>query len=705
MKIHRITLNNYRLYGGENSITFNEQDGQNIFLISGENGFGKTTFLHSLLWCLYGRLMSDVDESVRKEIVNKGGYSIFIKNNLNINAKQSLSHIDSSIATKIKRSGYSVDQQKIQEYSTYSVAIEFSDIFIPSIKCRSLIIKRSYDLLRDLEDVEILIDGQQNELTREIGSDVFVNDFILSKDIARFFFFDSERIVALAETTSTDEKRRLNSAYNEVLGVKKYEDLKKNLENLRLRFRRKSGDIEGRNKLIALIEQQEKAKADLENIEHRFAEIEEEKKRLDGLNEQYQVELLREGNNMTIEELRRQEALLKATKAKDEDYKAKLKTFLEVAPFAIAGNLLKLAKEQVEKDHSASQAINSIQNRNALLAKIAKDLTASIETFCSEEYLSDKLKAEVDSVLGKYVCEEVVHEKLLNLTEKEYKEFVSMYSHITSTFKSEFLRLADDYKKNRQIIDRTSKKVANMQSNENDSVIKSIRIKKNEVEQSLAKLETELHTLIENKALATKDIASLTKRISELSKTVSLDDSDIKKDVVAEDLIAELNTFLTALKAEKKASLEKRIKVIMNSLMHKEDFIGSVCVSINEDIMDIELLAKDGGIIRKDSLSKGEQQLYATSLLKALVDESGIQFPVFIDSPLQKFDKSHSRKIITDFYPTISKQVVLFPLLHKELTEPELEVMKPLVNAAYLIKNNESRSYFMRVDINKLMVD
>lgn len=705
MKIHRITLNNYRLYGGENSITFNEQDGQNIFLISGENGFGKTTFLHSLLWCLYGRLMSDVDESVRKEIVNKGGYSIFLKNNLNINAKQSLSHIDSSIATKIKRSGYSVDQQKIQEYSTYSVAIEFSDIFIPSIKCRSLIIKRSYDLLRDLEDVEILIDGQQNELTREIGSDVFVNDFILSKDIARFFFFDSERIVALAETTSTDEKRRLNSAYNEVLGVKKYEDLKKNLENLRLRFRRKSGDIEGRNKLIALIEQQEKAKADLENIEHRFAEIEEEKKRLDGLNEQYQVELLREGNNMTIEELRRQEALLKATKAKDEDYKAKLKTFLEVAPFAIAGNLLKLAKEQVEKDHSASQAINSIQNRNALLAKIAKDLTASIETFCSEEYLSDKLKAEVDSVLGKYVCEEVVHEKLLNLTEKEYKEFVSMYSHITSTFKSEFLRLADDYKKNRQIIDRTSKKVANMQSNENDSVIKSIRIKKNEVEQSLAKLETELHTLIENKALATKDIASLTKRISELSKTVSLDDSDIKKDVVAEDLIAELNTFLTALKAEKKASLEKRIKVIMNSLMHKEDFIGSVCVSINEDIMDIELLAKDGGIIRKDSLSKGEQQLYATSLLKALVDESGIQFPVFIDSPLQKFDKSHSRKIITDFYPTISKQVVLFPLLHKELTEPELEVMKPLVNAAYLIKNNESRSYFMRVDINKLMVD
>lgn len=705
MKIHSITLNNYRLYGGVNSITFNEKEGRNIFLISGENGFGKTTFLHSLLWCLYGRLMSDVDESVRKEIINKGGYSNFLKNNLNINAKQELLHLDSITITKIKRSGYPVALQSLQEHSTYSVAIEFTDIFIPSIRCRSLLIRRSYDYLKDNEDVEILIDGQQNELTREIGSDVFINDFILSKDIARFFFFDSERIVALAETTSTDEKRRLNSAYNEVLGVKKYEDLKKNLENLRLRFRRKSGDIEERNKLIALIEQQEQTKSELEQIEQRFLGIEEERKHLDSLNEQYQVELLREGNNMTIEELRRQESIINTTRAKDEEYKAKLKSFLEVAPFAIAGNILKLAKVQVDKDHNASQAINSIQNRNSLLSQLAGELAMSIDSFCSEAVLSEKLKVEVDRVINKYVCDEVSHERLLNLTEKDYKEFVSMYSHITSTFKAEFLRLADDYKKNRQIMDRATKKVANMQSKENDSVIKSIRIKKNEVEHSIKKLEVELYNLIEKKAIASKEYSSMAKRISELSKTVSLDDSDIKKDIVAEELIAELNTFLSVLKTEKKASLEKRIKVTMNSHMHKEDFIGSVYVSINEDVMDIELLAKDGNIIRKDSLSKGEQQLYATSLLKALVDESGIQFPVFIDSPLQKFDKSHSRKIITDFYPTISKQVVLFPLLHKELTEPELEVMKPLVNAAYLIKNNESRSYFQQVDIDNLMVD
>ena len=191
--------------------------------------------------------------------------------------------------------------------------------------------------------------------------------------------------------------------------------------------------------------------------------------------------------------------------------------------------------------------------------------------------------------------------------------------------------------------------------------------------------------------------------VSELSKKVSLDDSDAKKDRVAEQLINELSTFLISLKQEKKFSLERRIKGVLNNLMHKEDFIGRVEVIINGEDMDIELYTVDEKLINKDSLSKGEQQLYATSILKALVDESGIQFPVFIDSPLQKFDKSHATKIITEFYPQISKQVVLFPLLYKELTADEYEVMKPLVNATYLIKNDTTHSYFENIEIENFI--
>ena len=38
----------------------------------------------SLVWCLYGKNMGKVDELYRKEIDEKGGYSKYIGNSLNL---------------------------------------------------------------------------------------------------------------------------------------------------------------------------------------------------------------------------------------------------------------------------------------------------------------------------------------------------------------------------------------------------------------------------------------------------------------------------------------------------------------------------------------------------------------------------------------------------------------------------------------------
>jgi DNA sulfur modification protein DndD len=123
--------------------------------------------------------------------------------------------------------------------------------------------------------------------------------------------------------------------------------------------------------------------------------------------------------------------------------------------------------------------------------------------------------------------------------------------------------------------------------------------------------------------------------------------------------------------------------------MHKSDFIKDVEIVIDGDLIDIEFYDQRKRVINKDSLSKGEQQLYATALLKALIDESNIKFPVFIDSPLQKFDKDHARKVVLDFYPNISGQVILFPLLEKEINEQEYNWLLPKIGRTYLIKQNE----------------
>lgn len=702
MIIKNITLGNYRLYEGKNIIKFTQDEEKPIFLISGENGFGKTTFLHSLIWCLYGRLITEVEAEVRKDIANSG-YNAFLRKNLNHNVRAKLEKLDSAEKDLIRRKGYSSENEDLKKITTYYVAIEFKDVIIPSLPCTSLKVIRSYDMITEKESVDILIDGKRNELTTSIGSEVFINDFILNKDIARFFFFDSEQIVALAETNTSAEKRRLCSAYNEVLGVRKYEDLKKNLENVRLRFRKKSSDIESREKLLTMLSKQEQLEKKIEEWRKKLTELESELKQLRADDEAIQLQLMREGNNATSAEIVRLEKLIQTTKQKGDDYKAKLKNFIEYAPFAITGKLLKETREQIEYDFRLKETKNDQLGRNLVVNQIASDLMLMFEHSDIASAEKSELIIQVQDVLDRYKHEVVKEDVLLSVSEQEYEEFIAVYNNLTTTYKAEFEHLAEDYRKNKLVWERNSRRLSNIQSKEKDELIKDIRSKKNKVEADIVDKDKEIRQLHENLGVISQELATTTKQISELSKKVSLDDSDAKKDQIAEQLISELSTFLVSLKQEKKYSLERRIKTTLNTLMHKEDLIGSVEVIVNGEDMDIELYTVTGDVINKDSLSKGEQQLYATSILKALVDESGIQFPVFIDSPLQKFDKSHATRIITEFYPQISKQVVLFPLLYKELTFDEYAVMKPLVKATYLIENKAARSTFKQVPVDNFI--
>lgn len=702
MIIKSITLNNYRLYKGNNQISFKQDETKNIFLISGENGFGKTTFLHSLIWCLYGRLITEVETEVRKDIANYG-YNTFLKGNLNNEVLSEFNGLSDKVKSQLKGRGYTPENENLKNITQYSVAIDFGDVVIPSLPCTSLQVIRSYDMLFEKESVEILIDGVKNELANEIGPEVFINDFILNKDIARFFFFDSEQIVALAETNTVSEKRRLCSAYNEVLGVRKYEDLKKNIDNLRLRFRRKSSDTESRDRLLALLDRKEELESLIEDNNSETTSIEELLKQLKTKDESIQLELMREGNSATTKEIQNLEQIINSTRKKDEECKKRLSVFLDYAPFAITGKLLLETRNQLVEDNKTREARNFQLSRNLVVSELSAELVKLFDSTEMSSMLSSHLKEQLEIIVSKYKNDVKDSDVMLALSENDYEEFMSVFSHITTTYKAEFSHLAEDYKKNKLILDRNVRRLANIQSKESDEIIKELRKEKNTVEAEIHDKEIAIRTAHEKAGTLNQELATLSKQISELSKKVSLDDSDAKKDSTAEQLSNELSAFLVSLKQDKKYSLERRIKTVLNNLMHKEDFIGRVEVVINGEDMDIDLYTVDDVLINKDSLSKGEQQLYATSILKALVDESGIQFPVFIDSPLQKFDKSHATKIITEFYPTISKQVVLFPLLYKELTVGEYEVMKPLVNATFLIKNDTTQSYFEQVPIDSFL--
>ncbi|MCD8031127.1 MAG: DNA sulfur modification protein DndD [Bacteroides sp.] len=701
MLIESITLTNYRLYKGENTLRFPVTKDKNIVLIVGENGFGKTTFLTSFLWCLYGRQMGEVESNYKKDVYTNGGYVTYLKSNLNRAQKKYLDELDlpEEVLRQIRTKGYTNETEYLREYAEYSVTTVFTNLSIPSLPCENITVTRSYDVLREQEEVKTLIDGHDNALYTDLGDDLFINDFILNRDLARFFFFDSEKIVSMAEMNSVADKRKLASAYNEVLGVKKYEDLKKNLENLQIRFRKRSADIESRDELMGKVALREKLQAQQQEWEKRLAELQEEIDSLKKENEELQVEMIRAGNSLSVEHVKRQERVLEVAKEKDKQLKERLKELMEYAPFAIAGNAFLVAKRQIDKESRTKKDMQTIQLKNDLVRAMKEEIFAKIHTIPLSEEQKKLFEGTVRETFDKFYkvkSDLFVHETLIEMSKEQYEELQAIYLQLTTTFKTDFYLLSDDYVKNRQSMERASRSIAKG-TKENEGQLKELEDRKKAVMELLEKREKEYRDLEVEMRMAAKEQASLARSIYELKKKVSLDGNDAEKDRIAERLIDKLARFLVRLKTERKSSLEKRIRTCMNSLMHKEDFIASVEVEVISDMLEINLFDSDKRPIHKESLSKGEQQLYATSLLKALVDESGIKFPVFIDSPLQKFDKRHSGKIITEFYPQVSEQVVLFPLLFKELTEEEYQWMLPRVQKVYFIRNEEQYSYFEEV--------
>jgi len=679
--IKQVILDNYCIYQGKNEVEFFPNTKKNVFIISGENGFGKTTFLASLVWCLYGKLMVDVDEKYKREIYEAGGYRRYASNNLNRLA-----------ASELKDS--------------YSVSIVLSDIFIPSVPCNEVKITRTFYFNRSEDKVEILIDGQKNELTKKVGSEIFINDFILPKEVAKFFFFDAEKIVALAEMKSIEDKKKLSKAYSEVLGIKKYEDLRFNLQDLRIRFRRSSATKKDKDKFAKLQKYSKELQELIQFNKEQIINLTEEKTAKKRQSEQYQEKLIREGNSLSVEELLDLKKMRDDLSEKSKKIRARMKELLELAPFAIAGSKFVETREQLHKE---------VENTlNALDPTLVKEKVKNIKFYLKKKELKDlnietKIANKLLKALDKYISNEFLpgEEKnfkvLLEFSETKRNEFEAIYNNLKFSYSSTFKQLIRETKNNRITFNKVVRKISNAESKENDLLVKEIRHKKTNLDNRIAEIEEKVAKLNQEIGGLQREVTVMSRQVSELAKKIELEKVDKEKDKIAQRLIEELELFIIKLKSGKKQALETRIKAELNKLMHKTDFIHRVEAEVSEDIIDIHMFDKRDKSILKESLSKGEQQLYATSILKALIDESNMKFPIFIDSPLQKFDKRHAKNIICEFYPNISEQVVLFPLLEKELTETEYKILLPQVNSTYLINNiDQDSSEFHRVEPDKL---
>ena len=79
MIINSITLKNFRSYEDETTFSFTPQGNQNIILIGGENGSGKSALFEAIKLCIYG-------PTAYGYLGQNFNYLTKIKNNINYNA-------------------------------------------------------------------------------------------------------------------------------------------------------------------------------------------------------------------------------------------------------------------------------------------------------------------------------------------------------------------------------------------------------------------------------------------------------------------------------------------------------------------------------------------------------------------------------------------------------------------------------------------
>ena len=604
--------------------------------------------------------------------------------------------------------------------SVFSVQITFDDVALAGIPCNSIQIKRSFDVNKahGRDELEILFDGEINELVKERYEkelDHFIRDYIMPLETAKFFFFDAEKIIAYADSSEdVQANRQLSLAYSEVLGIKKYHDLLDELQALSSELTKKSACEDDKRKIIQLEAEIKTLDLDVEAQQKAIDRQEEQEKEFQLEVHRLEDRLIREGQTLSPEEVQKLRNQLSQV---EEELKQTTQTFrdlLDKAPFAIAGNTFFEAIEQIELEFQYKQSQQRLEQSKREIREIISQFdkakrTLEFDTDVVDAMLWGKLLGSLEGILNNYFNPKQEQTEsppapplLHNYLETQRNEIRKFFTEIKQSFKHRFLAVQKRYRDLKSELNVIQRKLHEAETESQNENISQYRQQKQTYQDRIYKLKEALGPAKIELDNFKKKQTTLKLELTQVRKRVAIAEQYQEKHKLLQGLIRDLKFFIQGFKREKADRFAKSIFEAMSGLMHK-NLVTQVQVDVQQlDCIEIQIFGPDQQPIIKSSLSNGEKQLYATALLQALSQESGIDFPVFVDSPMQKLDTAHASNIITGFYPKVSKQVVIFPLLQKELTEAEYEHLRPYVQSAYLIDHKDGCSSFELVDVEKL---
>lgn len=617
MYFTKVELQNFGIYKGTHEMCLTDKVGnRNITLVGGLNGRGKTTFHDAILIALYGKqALKYIQEKARS-------YDKLLLDHINKHAKNKETYVAVSLCLD---DGTNIRVKRV--WSAKSKKIE-----------QETIVEKN---------------GVVDKYLGESWS--YYIEEILPFGIARFFFFNNEKITQLADDTSFEQ---IKSSIKSAIGVSAIE---KAIEHADEVIRRKKSALAAFEKSEENVGYQE-VERQIEDIDARLAEATKQANELERKCEQLAATLEAKEKEFWSSggDLSRNRDAIKSEMQKISSEVARVQE--EIMQMAVdASTPLFMCRNLVSQSYDEEL---SLQRSEAKLYsdRVIVNLHQQIMDRLADCGLStadlNAVKLIINDVLVGHLPENTSDEPIKNMSATSmmlYQRLIAeVFQKITQRIET-LVNHVDAHESELMSLDAhlgaADEKTLAMQLFD---ALKSIEAEKAIADADYQRHLDQIESLKRQREILVGKRIQLIKAIAE-KEHANDDNARIVK--YAAMSIEVLSEFKVRLQREKVAKLSSTATNCFRELVQKESLVSEI--RIDSTTLDVTIIDIDGKELLKSQLSAGEQQMFAVAIVWALALTSGYKAPVIIDTPMARLDSSHRANFVTKYLPAASSQVMV----------------------------------------------
>ncbi|PAP96927.1 DNA sulfur modification protein DndD [Mesorhizobium wenxiniae] len=639
MWISKIELTCFKSYQHQ-EFTFPEpNNGKNVVLIGGMNGYGKTSVLEALYLCLYGKdAMAHLARAGLKTD-DVRGYPTFLEKAFNGEAL---------------RDGRDTMLVRVTVNRSKAKAIEITRKWY----------FRSNGSWTDEEATVRTITRNVPDMPRSDGKNGFhladmLDDLFVPAHIAPFFFFDGEEVKKLADQSRIEQVKQGLEGLLGVVLLRSLSDRLRQFENSR-----RQGVVTVDEERLAQLERTLRDNEQQEqDIAHQI-DVAKDQKRL--LADEFQSLLERVtsaggggGDTATYKELVEEREQYRASLR--ENMRDQEEILSGRLPFHLASkNILETLRSQLEAElryfkwEGEKQALEP--RKNEFRAALESQASPLIQPPLSDEQTA-ALNARLDAAWAClfYPPPDDCAEKIIHsyLTPPERSKMLEYLDSIAVS-QREIQDLLSEHAQLTQRIDDLGRKISKLEGIDRDGTLAALTQQLKDLQQKIDSVDEEIRA--DERRRTGLETQVVTQRADYERERKKLDDSSPARSVIKKSdrirrVIEDLIPALFPLKVKQLAS---SMTQVYRQLAHK-DQVSRIFIS-NDGTSQI--LGKSGRPITFDR-SAGENQIFATALIAGLAKVSGINAPLVVDTPLGRLDSRHRHNILQFWTSDESRQVIL----------------------------------------------